>query len=208
MNIKTGIINFIPTQVGRYLVAFRVEEWKRASNKWQKFYNKSYSIFYPKRSQKFFVNIPELPKVKGEKRRTFHKMKYPINFREINTKEELIALIYWLKFIDFHQRWTNNAGYNKNGERQSSIEDNRDKIENSLRKVFKHINDREINQAYQYVFSRSNHRYVFSTSNHNNHEDVDLQEIKNLVEETIKKKPNWVKHLNVYEEIFYSQEAV
>jgi gliding motility-associated-like protein len=31
MNIKTGIINFIPTQVGRYLVAFRVEEWKRAS---------------------------------------------------------------------------------------------------------------------------------------------------------------------------------
>ena len=31
MNIKTGIINFIPTQVGRYLVAFRVEEWKKAS---------------------------------------------------------------------------------------------------------------------------------------------------------------------------------
>jgi hypothetical protein len=31
MNIKTGIINFIPTKVGRYLVAFRVEEWKRAS---------------------------------------------------------------------------------------------------------------------------------------------------------------------------------
>jgi gliding motility-associated-like protein len=31
MNIKTGIINFIPTKVGTYLVAFRVEEWKRAS---------------------------------------------------------------------------------------------------------------------------------------------------------------------------------
>ncbi|MEN9370453.1 MAG: hypothetical protein RI952_1318, partial [Bacteroidota bacterium] len=31
MNIKTGIINFIPTKVGRYLVAFRVEEWKKAS---------------------------------------------------------------------------------------------------------------------------------------------------------------------------------
>jgi hypothetical protein len=170
------------------------KEWERAWNAWQKFNEaekkKSSSIFYPKKSQKFFVNIPELPNVKGEKRKTFQKMKYPISFREINTKEELIALMYWLEFIDYHKRYTNSGGYNTNGERQSSQKDNRDKIENSLRKIFKHIKDIEINQAY---------RYVFST--HNN-ADVNLQEIKNLVEETKKKYPNWVKYLNENDGIY------
>jgi hypothetical protein len=149
----------------------------------------------PKSSQKFFENISELPTVKGEKIKTFHKMKYPISFREINTKEELIALIYWLKFIDFHRDITNSgySGHLNYGEERIILDevDYKDAIENSLRKIFKHVKDIEIEKACRYVFSRLNH------------EDVNLQEIVNLVEETKENYPNWVKNFNIYTGIFY-----
>lgn len=36
INPRTGIINFIPTRTGKYLVAFRVEEWRKVANVWTK----------------------------------------------------------------------------------------------------------------------------------------------------------------------------
>lgn len=36
INPKTGIINFIPTRTGRYLVGFKCEEWRKISGVWTK----------------------------------------------------------------------------------------------------------------------------------------------------------------------------
>jgi|GEM_PF-1175655 len=36
VNPRTGVINFIPTRTGRYLVGFKVEEWRKISGVWTK----------------------------------------------------------------------------------------------------------------------------------------------------------------------------
>ncbi|MEN9370807.1 MAG: hypothetical protein RI952_1672, partial [Bacteroidota bacterium] len=81
MNIKTGIINFIPTKVGRYLVAFRVEEWKKASGS-----TPGYKIGEIRREfQIETVLCPDAP---------------PVTTDELNQKRVIVDTVYYNTVYD------------------------------------------------------------------------------------------------------------
>jgi hypothetical protein len=109
-----------------------------------------------KYGKKFFITSPSIyfkGKIVDIDKKQYPKFLDKIGNEELElTKEELISLNYWLAFVKWHGDHTRNDCEDWYENNPLTYEQSRNIIIKGLHKLFKYINEKAIDETYNYIF--------------------------------------------------------